>query len=113
MPEPSKTARKYIHARYFDVLENPTWDEVVDREPLLAFSFYLAGRINVLLSLADEIEENLDQGFSGSIVLADRIERSESLMWLWILGAYEVVRTMCQAKCCFSSKLQQELMLLK
>ena len=33
------------------------------------------------------------------------------LMWLWLLGAYEVVRTMCQAKSCFTentvSKLQE------
>lgn len=32
------------------------------------------------------------------------MERAESLMWLWIIGAYEVVRTMCQARICFSSR---------
>ena len=42
-----------------------------------------------------------------------RVERVESLMWLWILGAYEVVRTMCQAKTCFSSQALDELSRLK
>jgi hypothetical protein len=37
---------------------------MLDREPLLGFSHYLAGRVNVLLGIADEIEQNLDQGFA-------------------------------------------------
>lgn len=38
-----------------ETLFNPTWEEMVEREPLLAFSFYLSGRVNVLLDLGDEI----------------------------------------------------------
>lgn len=34
-------------------------------------------------------------------------------MWFWLLGAYEVVRTMHQAKACFSERLVQELSCLK
>jgi hypothetical protein len=34
-------------------------------------------------------------------------------MWLWMLGAYEVVRTMCQAKACFSDSAFNELARLK
>jgi len=34
-------------------------------------------------------------------------------MWLWILGAYEVVRTISQAKTCFSITFMQELAPLK
>jgi hypothetical protein len=79
----------------------------------MAFSIYLCGRKNVLLNVADEIIENLDQGFSGTVVDGGRIERAESLMWLWILGAYEVVRTMCQAKSCFSKKAFDQLTQLK
>jgi hypothetical protein len=90
-------------------LINPTWEQVVDREPLIAFSHYLSGRTNVLLTLADEITDTLDQAFSGPVVDGSRIERAENLMWLWILGSYEVVRTMCQAKNCFSDKAFNEL----
>jgi len=95
------------------LLINPTWEQVVQREPLIAFSFYLSGRINVLLAFADEIIENLDRGFSGMVKDGSRIERAESLMWLWTLGAYEVVRTMCQAKGCFSEKALGDLSQLK
>lgn len=34
-------------------------------------------------------------------------------MWLWIMGAYEVVRTMSQASVCFSSRAQEEIKVLK
>jgi hypothetical protein len=96
-----------------DVLINPTWDQVVEREPLIAFSFYLSGRTNVLLDIADEIIGNLDQAFSAAIVDGGRVDRAESLMWLWTLGAYEVVRTICQAKNCFSDGALSEFSELK
>jgi hypothetical protein len=67
----------------------------------------------VLFDIAGEIIENLDLGFSGAVVDGSRIDRAESLMWLWTLGAYEVVRTMCQAKSCFSSKALGQLTQLK
>ena len=88
-------------------------EQIVERDPLIAFSFYLSGRKNVLLKIADEIIENLDQGFSGAIVDGRLIERAESLMWLWTLGAYEVVRTMYQAKSCFSETSSNEIKRLK
>jgi hypothetical protein len=99
--------------RITDVLINPTWEQVVEREPLIVFSFYLSGRINVLLGFASEIIENLDQGFSSTVIDGGRVERAESLMWLWTLGAYEVVRTMCQAKGCFSERTLGDLSQLK
>jgi hypothetical protein len=67
----------------------------------------------VLCSFAAEIIENLDQGFSGESVDGGQVERAESLMWFWLLGAYEVVRTMHQAKECFSERLVQDLNGLK
>jgi hypothetical protein len=99
--------------RFQHILTNPTWAQTVEREPLIAFSHYLSGRVNVLCSFADEIVENLDEGFSGECVDGGRVERAESLMWFWLLGAYEVVRTMDQAKGCFSETLVQELSSLK
>jgi hypothetical protein len=99
--------------RFQHVLVNPTWEQSVEREPLLAFSHYLSGRVNVLCAFADEIIENLDKGLAGECVDGGRVERAESLMWFWLLGAYEVVRTMHQAKICFSESLIQELSSLK
>ena len=96
-----------------EVLVNPTWEQMVEREPLIAFSWYLSGRKNVLLAVADEIIETLDRAFSGPVVDGGGIDRAESLMWLWVLGAYEIVRTMCQAKGCFSEKALGDLTRLK
>ena len=53
-------------------------------------------RVHVLLAIADEITEYFDTDFSGPVIDGGRVERAESLMWLWMLGAYEVVRTMCK-----------------
>ncbi len=105
-------AMKY-RERFQEVAFNPTWEQIVEREPLIAFSFYLSGRISVLSAFADEIIENLDVGFSGQGVNVGRIARAESLMWFWVLGAYEVIRTMHQAKECFSKKLIGDLSDLK
>jgi hypothetical protein len=99
--------------RFQETLVNPTWAQIVEREPLIAFSHYLSGRVNVLCSFADEIIENLDQGFSGECVDGGQAMRAESLMWFWLLGTYEVVRTMHQAKECFSERLVQDLTGLK
>ena len=99
--------------RFQQTLVNPTWAQTVEREPLIAFSHYLSGRVNVLSSFADEVIENLDKGFSGQCVDGGRVERAESLMWFWSLGAYEVVRTMHQSKECFSDRLVQDLSGLK
>ena len=96
-----------------ETLVNPTWEQIVERDPIIAFSLYLSGRISVLLSIADEIIDHLDESFSGLIIDGDRVARAESLMWLWTLGAYEVVRTMCQAKDCFSERAVGEFSKLK
>jgi hypothetical protein len=103
---------KYLD-RFKQPLMNPTREQIIEREPLMVFSHYLSGRVLVLLSFADEIVEGLDRGFSGQSVDGGQVERAESLMWLWILGAYEVVRTMCQAKQCFSERAGQDLSNLK
>lgn len=83
-------------------LINPTRKECLDREPLLGFSFYLSDRNNAVLSLADEIILNLDKGFSKSPLTTEPIGRASASMWFWVLGAYEIVRTISQAKDCFS-----------
>lgn len=70
--------------RFRHVLINPTEEQIVERDPLIAFSLYLSGRVNVLCSFADEIIDNLDRGFSGERVDGASVERAESLMWFWL-----------------------------
>lgn len=66
--------------------------------PLTAFSPYLASRHQVLLSIAAEIHDHLD---------AAARPRASDLMWLWTLGAYELVRTICQAHACFAPRFHR------
>lgn len=101
------------HSPQLDLLVNPTWEQEVAREPLLAFSFYLSGRVNVLRSFADEVEDHLDRARTSEYIDFGEIERAGSLMWLWILGAYEVVRTVSQAKSCFAKTFLERLAPLK
>ncbi len=82
--------------------------------PLEAFSYYLSGRNQVLLAIAAEIVTNLDACDPGAEARASGPRaRASDLMWLWTLGAYEVVRTMCQANACFSARFLRALADLK
>ncbi len=66
-----------------------------------------------MLSTVEEIIELLEEGFSLPVVNGSMVGRASNLTWFWILGAYEVVRTMVQAKACFSLKVQNNLITLK
>jgi hypothetical protein len=80
--------------------------------PLWRFSPYLWGRVNVLLGLHSQILQDLDEGF-GPEMDAELVGRAEAFLWLWLLGAYEMVRTMCQAESCFSTQALNSLRKLK
>ena len=91
-----------------------TADEFEKHNPLVRFSFYAKGRVQVLLKLGVEILGELEAAFpDDSSVSFEHLARAEELSWLWILGAYEVVRTMCQAKPCFSERAHKSLSNLK
>ncbi len=75
--------------------------------PLAKYSFYALGRVQVLMSIREEIIMELDLAYQDpKSLLVEHVSRAESLSWLWVLGAYEVVRTMSQAKQCFSERAQ-------
>jgi hypothetical protein len=80
--------------------------------PLWRFSPYLWGRVQILFGLQQEILQGLDEGF-GSVTNVDLVARSEASLWLWVLGAYETVRTMCQANSSFSLQALDTLQGLK
>ena len=97
------------------ILINPTYKEILEREPLVKFSYYLSGRNNSLISKAKEIISLLDKGFGAdSDLLSEGIDstligKASDLTWYWTLGAYEVVRTMDQSKKCFSPEFMQKI----
>lgn len=105
--------KKHATSRRVKLLANSTNEGQYYQEPLLAFSFYLSGKNNLLLSTKDEILDCLDNGFSNKPFDMKFITHASALMWFWTLGAYEIVRTMCQAKNCFSDEFNGELIRLK
>jgi hypothetical protein len=99
--------------RFKECMINPTVEQSFERDPISFFSFYLSGKVNVLCAFAEEVIENLDRGFSSQSIDSGSVERAESLMWLWLLGAYEIVRTMHQAKHCFNGRVASDIGNLK
>jgi hypothetical protein len=87
-------------------------EQLQDALPLSRFSFYLSGRVSCVRGLGEEVLENLDCAFSDLIKL-ERLARAEMLFWFWLLGAYEVVRTMTHTSDCFSDHYVDRLTGLK
>jgi len=99
--------------RFRTVLVNPTEEEELAREPLLKFSFYLSSRVIQLLDLGEEIKGKLDAGLSADRFDGRVLGNAGVLAWLWVLGAYELVRTMCQPQNAFSPPILAKLLALK
>lgn len=76
-----------------------------ERTPLIRFSLYTAVQVQSLKNVGEEIV-----GLSKDWTEAKTdYRRVYDLFWLWILGAYEVLRTMDAHKDCFADLLQPEL----
>jgi hypothetical protein len=71
---------------------------------LLSIRIEILGAIDAALVVTTDLDTAVD---------IEKVARAEELMWLWVLGAYEVVRTMTQAKSCFSSRTHGALASLK
>jgi hypothetical protein len=99
--------------RFQTVFTNPTEEEELAREPLLKFSFYLSSRVIQLLGLGEEIKAKLDAGLSPDQFDGRRVGNAGVLAWLWVLGAYELVRAMCQPRNAFSARILDRLLALK
>ena len=95
-----------------------TIERMLDENPLLVFSCYTHGQKEILDELGAEIVALLDNGIlareDGRVVVDGRFfKQAYGKFWLWVLGAYEMVRTMDQAKSCFTQSLAGEINQLK
>lgn len=90
----------------YDVYMNDNIRTLIEEEtPLIKFSLYTVTQAQSLRAVGEEII-----GFSKD--LTDRkfdVQRVYDLFWLWVLGAYETIRTMDQHKECFAAPLQTEI----
>ncbi len=84
-------------------------DKMLNENPLIAFSVYTHIQVEIVRDLGRQILEILDNAFKPGVAEGNSVNRSYGLFWLWILGSYEVTRTMTQADSCFSNALMAKL----
>ncbi|HEU5117010.1 MAG TPA: hypothetical protein VFT74_10130 [Isosphaeraceae bacterium] len=89
-------------------------------KPLLMFSCYTEIQRQIVEELGREILASLDAIISsegGAVQIRDAIavHQTYGRFWLWVLGAYEIVRTMCspEGRTCFTPGVATELEILK
>lgn len=83
------------------------------QNPLIGFSVYTHIQVCTLSALGREILALFDSYIAEGSADAQAVNRAYGMFWLWLLGAYEVTRTMCQAKSCFTAELSTKLIALK
>ncbi|MCP5265728.1 MAG: hypothetical protein H6934_06435 [Burkholderiaceae bacterium] len=85
-----------------------TIEEMLAQQPLLRFSTYTQLQVDALRSLGNEIRPLLDSSFSEEGGMNGySLGQIYSKTWFWVLGAFEVVRTLStgRAKRCLSDRL--------
>lgn len=95
-------------------------EDMINKNPLIVFSVYTDIQSRTIQRLGHEILTCLEGGIvpdngtgQGTVCGGEVISRGYGQLWLWVIGAYEVVRTMCQAEQCFSPRVRDELKALK
>src|SRR5258706_8916923 len=97
-----------------------TIDQLYRENPLLEFSVYTHMQVEITRRLGSEVLDTLDMAIAppaveGATTTTDgaALNRAYAQFWLWVLAAYEVVRTMSQARGCFSVPLAGRLLEFK
>lgn len=90
-----------------------TIEEMYNKHPLLLFSLHTHGQVAAVQRLGTEILGLIAQSKTGERTLDIKIMHAYELFWFWVLGAYEVLRTMDQHKKCFSATVATDINNLK
>ena len=75
--------------------------EVTAEHPLLLFSLYTEIQVKSLARLGEKLNRLMHPTQDRTDIDASNFTEFYDLFWLWVLGAYEVIRTMDQHKACF------------
>ena len=83
---------------------NDIFAQYVAERPLINFSVYTNPQIELLIKMESTINEMILNRRDAQV-----LNDIYGSFWLWTLGAYEVVRTMAQAKSCFTPEVHDRL----
>jgi len=83
--------------------------KMLNENPLIAFSLYTHIQVETIRDLGQQISEILDTAFKPGVADGNSINHAYGLFWLWVLGSYEITRTMSQSASCFSNTLTKKL----
>jgi len=83
-------------------------ERMFNENPLIAFSAFSHSQVEILRDLSTRLLAELDRSVAPGQVDGEGFQRAYAMFWLWILGTYEVVRTMSQARSCFSERFASE-----
>src|SRR6266478_2222182 len=86
-------------------MSDPLVERMFNENPLIAFSPFTHGQVEILRDLSTRLFAELDRAIDAGEVDGQGFQRAYAMFWLWVLGAYEVTRTMSQARSCFSEQL--------
>lgn len=74
------------------------FDEFLNKNPLLRFSIYTHIQARTVMELGLSIKDKFDMMFLDDGTIDMRFGDPYGKIWLWVIGAYEVVRTMSDEK---------------
>lgn len=88
-------------------------EEMYNRYSMMLFSGATQSQVTAVQELGNEILNLIKQSKIGDRSLDMKIMHASKLFWFWVLGAYEVLRTMDQHKKCFTATVAIEINNLK
>lgn len=89
------------------------FDELLKQNPEFHFSTYTHLQVLTVRKLGQAINKQLDTMLATEDVVDGDINEVYGQFWLWVIGSYEIIRTMSQAKKCFSTNLNTSLASVK
>ena len=80
---------------------------MLNENPLIKFSIYTSIQAKMLIDFGRQILGKMNVGISPGKVDGRIFQETYGMFWLWVLGSYEVVRTMSQHSECFDESTQE------
>jgi len=74
-------------------MSEPIVERMLNENPLIAFSPFTHGQVEMLRDLGNHLFAELDRTIGVGEVDGPGFQRAYAMFWLWVLGAYEVART--------------------